>query len=164
MLDQEELDRRLKAIRELRRLSQTELGKLLAAEGFGKHDLGRVERGQMAMQGALRREVARILRVPEETFLAEDIDTVLFGAPSDDRLARLEAKLDPLDRIEKRIAAIEATLEATAKGPAKKPLGTHANLSGAKAAVAPAGAGLPPAGSKPVETDRPPGQAGDAAG
>lgn len=83
MLDPEELDRRLKAIRMLRQISQTEMAVMLEAEGFGKHDLGRIERGQMALTGARRRELARILRVPESYFTAEDLDEVLFAAGTD---------------------------------------------------------------------------------
>lgn len=99
VVEGEELGRRLKALRELRGISQVEFGELLAAEGFGKHDIGRVERGGMSMQGALRREAARLLRVPEDVFVVDDVDDVLW---------RDEAT--QLDRIEQRLIAIERTI------------------------------------------------------
>lgn len=93
VVEGEELGRRLKALRELRGISQVEFGELLAAEGFGKHDIGRVERGGMSMQGALRREAARLLRVPEDVFLADDVDSVLWRDEAT-QLERVEAKLN----------------------------------------------------------------------
>lgn len=78
MIGHEELRRRLKALRVLRGVTQVELGRQLKAEGVPEYDLARAEQGKKDMSSNLRRELARILRAPEDYFLAADVDDVLF--------------------------------------------------------------------------------------
>jgi len=77
VVEGKELGRRIKAARLLRDVSQRDLATVLATEGFGKHDLGAIERGTKTLQGAIRRELALRLRVPEQWFTAESIDDVI---------------------------------------------------------------------------------------
>jgi transcriptional regulator with XRE-family HTH domain len=84
MLDRKELGRRIKAIRMLRHMGQSELATKLEAVGLNKWDFAKVERGADDLPPALRREAALILRVPESYFLEPDLDLVLFRAPSDE--------------------------------------------------------------------------------
>jgi transcriptional regulator with XRE-family HTH domain len=113
VVEGEELGRRLKALRELRGISQVAFGEMLAAEGFGKHDIGRVERGGMAMQGALRREAARLLRVPEDVFVVDDVDAVLWQNP-DTQLNRIEQAIgEILSRLPEQDHEAEILRETT---------------------------------------------------
>lgn len=69
-LPQDELKRRIDAARTLRGMTQRELGDRLAEDGFGKHDLGRVERGdpRMPFNNAILRALCHHLEVPERWF------------------------------------------------------------------------------------------------
>jgi hypothetical protein len=82
VLGPEELARRIRAARELRGIEQTELGLLLAKDGLGKHDAGRIERGVMTMQTVHRISMSRHLRVPEEWFTEPDVDIIVGLRPS----------------------------------------------------------------------------------
>lgn len=79
MLSGEPLRRRIVAARIIRGLEQAELAELLHADGLGKHDLGRIERGEMVMQAIHRRALAHHLRLPEAWFIEPDFDRVLAG-------------------------------------------------------------------------------------
>ena len=92
MLEAEELKRRIEAARTLRGLKQTELAALLAEDGLGKSDLGRIERGDMTMQRIHRDAIARHLGVPDEWLTEPDVDTIVRPA-SPTQLDRLEAML-----------------------------------------------------------------------
>lgn len=74
MLDPEEIKRRLDAARTLRGLKQTDLAELVHADGLGKHDVGRLERGSIPLTRALRDSLCRHLRVPEAWFTDPDLD------------------------------------------------------------------------------------------
>jgi transcriptional regulator with XRE-family HTH domain len=99
VLDQEQLKRRLVAARALRDVSQAELAGQLEADGLGKHDLGRIERGDLTMMPAHRRALAHHLRLPERWFTDPDTDSLLvFDEPrdvSDDDLRRAAELLAP---------------------------------------------------------------------
>lgn len=79
MLDRPELTRRIKAARELRGVSQDELAERLAQEGLGKHDLGRLERGEssVVLTPVRRYALAHALRVPERWFTDESVDAIV---------------------------------------------------------------------------------------
>lgn len=85
MPSQEELRRRIVAARELRGITQTDLGALFEQDGLGKHDPGRIERGTMPMQRAHREAFIRHLRVPDAWFTEDDVDVLLgvSAGPSD---------------------------------------------------------------------------------
>lgn len=99
LLSPDEIKRRLDAARTLRGLKQTELAELVQADGLGKHDVGRLERGAIPLTRALRDALCRHLRVPAGWFTDEDID---FGAVTrdemdlDERVARMEDRLSAL--------------------------------------------------------------------
>lgn len=97
MLENEELKRRLDAARTLRGLTQNQLAALLAEDGLGKHDLGRIERGSLVMQRVHREAIARRLRIPEWWLTVEDIDVVV-GLQPPPRLTPEEAR-DLLGRL-----------------------------------------------------------------
>jgi transcriptional regulator with XRE-family HTH domain len=62
------------AARTLRGLTQAQLSKLFVAEGFGRYDIGRIERGVLALTRARRRALVDLLRVPDSWFTDEDLD------------------------------------------------------------------------------------------
>ena len=66
--DPQEVARRLRAARELAGLSQTELGERLTDYGLGKHDAGRLERGDLTLQKKHRDGLAEALGVPGAWF------------------------------------------------------------------------------------------------
>lgn len=98
MLPSDELKRRLDAFRTLRGMRQTDLADRLAEDGHGKHDLGRLERGdeRMPLSASLRRSIAAHLEIPERWLTDEHLDLAqTAGEPSlDDRLARIETALE----------------------------------------------------------------------
>lgn len=73
-LSVEELKRRIDAARTIRGLRQVDLAELLEADGHGKHDVGRLERGDLPLTRALRRSLAEHLKVPERWFTDPDLD------------------------------------------------------------------------------------------
>lgn len=83
VLSSEEIRRRIVAARELIGMSQEDLGALLEQEGYGKHDVGRLERRdpKMPLTPGRRTALAKHLRVPEAWFTAERDE--LFPAISD---------------------------------------------------------------------------------
>lgn len=100
----EELSRRITAARELRGISQLELGSLLAAEGLGKHDLAKIERrdDRAPPFTPLRRyALAKVLGVSERWFAEEQDASDLMELPTVDRnavnIARLEESVQALD-------------------------------------------------------------------
>lgn len=112
-LNQEDVKRRIHAARLLRDISQAQLNRLGAADGFGREEMGRVERGELEFRpGKHLDPLCRYLNVPRWWFTAE---TLYFGdidspatpdevssllAQQNDLLAR-QSKV--LDRIEKAI-------------------------------------------------------------
>ena len=77
VLDPDEISRRIKAARELRGVSQDELGELLESDGLGVKDVGRIERGTMPMSRVQREAISRHLRLPERWLVSEDLDEVV---------------------------------------------------------------------------------------
>lgn len=96
MLTTSELKRRIDAARTLRGLTQEELGQRFADEGFGRHDVGRIERGRMPLMGARRRTLALVLDVPESWFTDDYLDLAGTAPWPRTQIDRLEAKLDRL--------------------------------------------------------------------
>lgn len=94
MLPPEELRRRIDAARTLKGLRQSDLAQLLVEDGHGKHDVGRLERGDIPLSRALKHSLAEHLGVPEEWFTADSIDPgQTHGVDIAARLDALEAKL-----------------------------------------------------------------------
>lgn len=74
-LPQEEIKRRINAARIIRGMSQAEFDALGAADGFGKGEMSRVERGELAFrEGKHLAAMSRYLGVPAWWFTAEAID------------------------------------------------------------------------------------------
>lgn len=97
VLDPDEISRRIKAARELRGVSQDQLGEMLEADGLGVKDVGRIERGTMMMSRAQRESITRHLRLPERWLLSESVDEIV-GVDLDagqlrERLAELEEQV-----------------------------------------------------------------------
>lgn len=84
----DEIARRIRAARELRGLSQDGLGKLVAADGLGIHDVGRIERGEVTMTRVHRDALIRHLRVPERWFTAENVDEIVGVQMSEEAIAQ----------------------------------------------------------------------------
>src|SRR3954463_16295734 len=78
MLDPATLKRRIHAARLLRDMEQVELDQLFHQDGLGKGEAGRTERGDLPMTRVRREAFARHLRVPEDWFLEEDADVLVF--------------------------------------------------------------------------------------
>lgn len=71
------MTRRIEAARVLRGYTQRQLAELLHADGLGKHDLGRIERGEMQMRRIHRDALVRHLRLPERWFTAPTVDALV---------------------------------------------------------------------------------------
>lgn len=88
-LDADELARRIVSARELRGIDQAELGEAMKDEGYGKHDIAKMER-QDATAPPLNRgrriALAEILRVPEWWFTADDDE--MFDRPEPEQGTR----------------------------------------------------------------------------
>lgn len=82
-LPTEELKRRIDAARTLRGLKQKELAGLLEEDGLGKHDVGRLERGELDLRRVHLDALTRHLQMPEWWFTAEEIHLPAnIGAPN----------------------------------------------------------------------------------
>lgn len=108
MLTPEELKRRIDAARTLRGLRQVDLAELLEADGHGKHDVGRLERGEIPFSAALRRSLAHHLEVPEAWFVDEHVDGIIINAPA---ATAGEPEPDRAD-LSRRLSLIESKLAA----------------------------------------------------
>jgi transcriptional regulator with XRE-family HTH domain len=100
VLPQEELKRRIAALRKLRGMSQVELGALVEEEGWGKLDVGRIERGDVPMTPGRLDAIARHLGVAREWLTEPDLDVLLGhpGAPSQEAIERIDSTLRQLMR------------------------------------------------------------------
>lgn len=107
MLNKNELKRRLDAARTLRGMTQAELAARLHEDGFGKQDLGRIERGDMPLQRMRRVIIAGHLGVPEAWFTDPDLDKLVGREPDSGEIRSL------LDAISDRLAALELRLTAS---------------------------------------------------
>lgn len=97
MLSPDEISRRLKAARELRQISQKEMGELFEGDGLNKSDPGRIERMDVAMRRSHRDAFVRHLRVPERWLTSNSLDELVgLVEPPETRLERIERKLDEL--------------------------------------------------------------------
>ena len=95
----EEISRRIKAARELRGIEQTELSEQLAADGLGKSEAGRIERGDLPLTRVRREALMRRLGVPERWFTSDSVDEIV-GLDGDDHISAVD-----------RLAAIDEKLE-----------------------------------------------------
>lgn len=104
MLPADEIKRRVDAARTLRGMTQTQLAELVHADGLGKHDIGRLERGDIPLTRVLRDALCRHLGVPEEWFTEPSVDRLVA------RPMRAEDVRAHLERIEaglRLLAAVE---------------------------------------------------------
>lgn len=91
-LAQEEVQQRIVAARMLRGISQRELDQLAAADGYGKTEMSRVERGELAFRPGKHIEpLCRYLDVPRWWFTAGTIK--LPDQIGDDAIGQLAADL-----------------------------------------------------------------------
>lgn len=77
MLSEEEAKRRIAAARLLRGLTQEELDALGSADGLGRQELSRTERGELPVTRVRREVLARLLDFPVEWFLHDSIDDLI---------------------------------------------------------------------------------------
>lgn len=80
-LSQEEIRRRIAALRELRGMTQNDMNEAFAALGGPKTDAGRAERGTIPLTDVHLMLFVRALRVPPYWFTEEDIDVLLGNKP-----------------------------------------------------------------------------------
>lgn len=104
MLAPDELKRRIDAARTLRGLRQVDIAALVESDGHGKHDVGRLERGDVHLTPSLRRSLAHHLGVPETWFTEPDMDQVLIAPDAETQLDRLEETLSDMRAERERVA------------------------------------------------------------
>lgn len=103
-----DLKARLEAAIRLRDTTQKKLGEAFEADGLGKEDPGRIQRGDKAMQRAHLDAFCRHLRLPASYFTAAD---------------PFEAEQTQLDRIEAEVSRLAAAVETYGStGPQRTPL------------------------------------------
>jgi transcriptional regulator with XRE-family HTH domain len=108
-LEPEELKNRVAGARTLRGMSQAQLGALVAGDGHGKHDVGRLERGELILTRSLRRSLAEHLSVPEAWFVDETIE---IPGSADDEAGQLDRIEDAVNAgREDRTVAVDAIQE-----------------------------------------------------
>jgi transcriptional regulator with XRE-family HTH domain len=102
-LDPAQISARIKAARELRGISQTQLGAFFEEDGLNKSDPGRIER--MSASVPFRRAhldaLCRHLRVPERWFTEENVDAIVgYGGAEEalDQLALLAGRQEALQQ------------------------------------------------------------------
>jgi hypothetical protein len=93
-LKRDEIKRRIEGARILRGISQAKLNELGAADGFGREEMGRVERGELDFRpGKHLDPLCRYLMVPRWWFTADELN---FGSvdapPSPDEVSSLLAQ------------------------------------------------------------------------
>lgn len=91
-----ELKRRILAARTLRNVSQEELDRRFAEDGLRK-SAGPLERGELPLTRARLDGLVRHLRVPEEWFVAEDVDSLVHRNGDASHLGEIERRLDDLE-------------------------------------------------------------------
>jgi len=101
-IDPAQIAARIKAARELRGMSQDELGELFDHDGLNKTDPGRIERmdARVPFRRAHLDALCRHLRVPERWFTAADVDEIVgYGTPAQsDQLTELAQGQEKLER------------------------------------------------------------------
>jgi transcriptional regulator with XRE-family HTH domain len=76
-MNPDEIGRRIAAARLLRNVSQKEMDELGAADGLGRQELSRVERGTLPLTRVRIDTLVRNLGVPERWFIEDDTDIVV---------------------------------------------------------------------------------------
>lgn len=101
-IDPAQIAARIKAARELRGMSQDQLGQRFDDDGLNKTDPGRIERmdPNVPFRRAHLDAMCRHLRVPERWFTAADVDEIVgYGTPaSSDQLSELAQGQEKLER------------------------------------------------------------------
>jgi transcriptional regulator with XRE-family HTH domain len=77
VLSEDEAKRRIAAARILRGFTQEELDAMGAADGLGRQELSRTERGELPVTRVRREVFARLLNLPVEWFLEDSIDDLI---------------------------------------------------------------------------------------
>jgi transcriptional regulator with XRE-family HTH domain len=77
VLSEDEAKRRIAAARILRGFTQEELDAMGAADGLGRQELSRTERGELPVTRVRREVFARLLNLPVEWFLQDTIDDLI---------------------------------------------------------------------------------------
>lgn len=102
-----ELARRLKAARELRGLSQTDLGELFDADGLNRSDPGQIERLKVTLRRSHVDGFIRHLRVPERWFTADSVDEIVgLEATPETQLSWIAEQMEAL-RVETSARVLE---------------------------------------------------------
>lgn len=106
VLDRKTQAQRIASARELRGMKRAQLAKLFVAEGFGQHDIARLERAdpKLTLTRPRWETLARLLRVPEQWFTVEDAE--LFDLP-DRQMDRIERRLEKIDAGVTALRAVE---------------------------------------------------------
>ena len=121
MLPAEEIKRRVEAARILRGLSQKQLAELVHADGLGKHDVGRLERGDLPLTRALRDALIRHLRVPDRWFSDPDVDVIVgIAEPTEQDLSPASLR----DLLEQALARVDQVADQAPQETRKGPAGT----------------------------------------
>jgi hypothetical protein len=148
--DRDELSRRVKAGRLLRDMDQAELGRLFAADGLGRTDPGRIERGTLEMQRVHREAFCRHLRLPDRWFTLESTDEIVGwaqaipDAPIEDVLAAIREQLSRLeDRLAQTGRDIGLRSLQSRNGTDRPPAPTEAEPLGTASPPPRSGEGLP---------------------
>jgi transcriptional regulator with XRE-family HTH domain len=96
-LSQEEIRRRIAALRELRGMTQSDMNAAFESLGGNKTDAGRAERGNIDLTDTHLWLYTQVLRVPPEWFTEEDVEVLLGNKPrgpiSPEEAAALAARL-----------------------------------------------------------------------
>lgn len=113
-MDSEDVKRRIEAGRILRGIDQVAMDRLGHAEGLGKQELGRLERGKLPFTRVHRDVLCRVLRLPAWWFTAETISfSVDPPALEGDRLVHIEERLGNLeDMVTQGLEQLEQALSA----------------------------------------------------
>jgi transcriptional regulator with XRE-family HTH domain len=77
VLSEDEAKRRIAAARLLRGLTQEELDGMGAADGLGRQELSRTERGELPVTRVRREVLARLLNFPVEWFMQDSIEDLI---------------------------------------------------------------------------------------
>lgn len=105
-MDAQTVTQRIRAARTLRGLEQAGLDALFAADGLGKQEASRLERGELPLTAARRHALVRHLRVPEEWFTEDDVDQVV-GTTIDPSVGTGTFLAQALEQVQQKVEALE---------------------------------------------------------
>lgn len=116
-LSTDELNRRIVAARLLRGVSQEDLAARFEADGLGRYDVGRIERGEKPLDVVRLEALCRHLRVPAYWFTSSDVDELVGIKP------RAGLEPDEVTRAADALARLLAAVQAQQAGPGQGPPG-----------------------------------------